>query len=112
MKFLKSLYKNKNFLLKDDILWFVETYGFQEEQEKLVSDLVFKKELKTHLDDLKSDVPGYLSSWENMYEKREHQRYAKTMVDANKKMQQGIDELLSMFKSEEELIEDEVDDLF
>lgn len=102
LNFLKALYKNVNVLTRSSIEYFVQTFGFEEENEILTNDEEFKKELIEHFKDIYEPEIAFID--EKQLTRHEKNKIAK---EASLRLQ----DLLTIFDKniEEEINEDEID---
>lgn len=99
LEFLKNLYLNEHVLTKEDIIWFVETYGFEKENEIIIHDAEFKKEVeKTFLDE--KDVGIFIERHDNVYNRTKGSRRLQSYTDFNNEYQVRVNSLLRCFEKQ------------
>ncbi len=95
LKFLKALYLNENLYTKEDIEFFVETYGFQSENELITADESFYEEVK---ENFAVFYPLPEKNWNNIEEKKAIRQYTKMTAKMNDEFELRLLSLLSLFK--------------
>lgn len=99
MEFLKAIYLNDNVYTLESINWFVDSFGFQKENEALRKNQEFKKRVQARLGE-QFEFPEYHY---NGQDKRKLTKYKMTRNDIkqlNENRLAGLNEILDSFEEE------------
>ena len=99
LQFLKAIYLNKNVYTIESIYWFVEEFGFQEENKKILADLEFKKEVEARLAE-EFEMPKYDLDGNDRKKLREYKILRNDTKVKNANHKTGIERLLDQFAKE------------
>ncbi len=108
LEFLKSLYLNDHIFTKDDIMAFVDDFGFQEENDIITCDEEFFVLVKEKFACYFYEMPE--RDWQNIDEKKEQKVYIKNTKKINDEIEERVISLLSLFKKFFKVIDKETAD--
>lgn len=109
IEFLKSVYLNDNVYTLESINWFVDTFGYQKENNYLLKDLEFKKRFEARLSE-HFEHPQYHFDGHDRRKLKVYKDLKNRIKVLNQNREIGLLEILSTFAKEK--IEDESSDGF
>ncbi len=99
MEFLKSIYLNENVFTPESIMWFVEEFGFEKENKKLLKDLEFKKRFALRLNE-HFEYPQYHYDGRNGKDLKQYKILKNEIKNLNERRDQGIVNILNLFEKD------------
>ena len=98
-EFLKAIYLNDNVYTLESINWFVETFGYERENAKLLNDLEFKKCFEARLGECIA-YPQYHYDGQVKKNLTTYKKLRNDIKILNQNREDGLREILSTFKRE------------